>query len=574
MTLWLEDYGHWGFPSEFLLYGSQSNQVGGEFWVIGVADNVECRAASSCGHIYGKKDIYAESFTSAHNFKYNPGSLKKWCDWLYGVGVNHLILHVYIHQPDEKKPGIIQWFGTSFNRHNTWFEQSKGFIDYTRRSSVLLKAGLPVIDVAYYIGENAPMMTGPRDPALPDGYDFDYVNSDVLINRMSVVDGKIVVKDGPGYSVLVLPKQKVMRPEVAAAIKRLVADGATIIGPKPVKSPSLQNYPVCDEKVAGIANEVWKDVDGKAVKKGKFGKGSVYDGVGLEDVLGAKGVEPDVKVVSDSKVLCAAAGAGKIGIGGRGGIVFHHRALDDTEVYFLANTSGKAVDFTASLRTVGRKPCFWDAVTGQITEAAAFSQAGGRTLIPLQMDASESVFVVFSGKISDTAKGPAGSNQPEYDVLKTLDGAWQVSFKGQGAPGNTEFDTLTDWTENANEAIKYYAGTSVYEKNFTFKMPEQLKPVVLELGEVAIAATVFVNGKEAGIVWCTPWQIDITDFVVDGKNDLQIHVVNTWNNRLIADSKLPENQRKAYVSQPYRFKKSDPLIKGGLLGPVRVKQVK
>ncbi|MBA7576139.1 hypothetical protein ES708_17976 [subsurface metagenome] len=268
-----------------MLYGSQSNQVGGEFWIGGVRDNIECRAAVSCAHTYGKKSIYAESFTSGYNFRDSPASIKKWCDWVYGVGVNHLILHVYIHQPDERKPGIIQWFGTDFNRHNTWFEQSKGFIDYTRRSSVLLKAGFPVIDVAYYIGENAPMMQGPRDPELPDGYEFDFINSDVLINRSSVKDGRIVVKDGPGYAVLVLPRQKVMRPEVAEAIKRLVGQGATIICPKPVVSPSLENYPVCDETLRKIAGEVWGDLDGKAIKMRKYGKGYVYDGLSLEEVL-------------------------------------------------------------------------------------------------------------------------------------------------------------------------------------------------------------------------------------------------------------------------------------------------
>ncbi len=35
LQLWLENYGHWGFPAEFLQYGGQSNCLGGEFWVTG-----------------------------------------------------------------------------------------------------------------------------------------------------------------------------------------------------------------------------------------------------------------------------------------------------------------------------------------------------------------------------------------------------------------------------------------------------------------------------------------------------------------------------------------------------------
>lgn len=30
--IWLEPYGHWGFPGEFLQYGGQSDEVAGEFW--------------------------------------------------------------------------------------------------------------------------------------------------------------------------------------------------------------------------------------------------------------------------------------------------------------------------------------------------------------------------------------------------------------------------------------------------------------------------------------------------------------------------------------------------------------
>ena len=574
LTLWLENYGHWGFPSEFLLYGSQSDQVGGEFWEqANPQNNVECRAAASCCHIYGKKSVYAEAFTSNRNFKQSPASIKSWCDWVFGAGINHLILHVYIHQPTEKKPGIIQWFGTVFNRHNTWFEQSKAFIDYTRRCSVLLKAGLPVMDVAYYIGENAPAMAGPRDPELPDGYDFDYINSDVLINRVSVKNGRIVVKNGPAYAVLVLPKQKVMRPEVAKAIEKLVKKGAIVIGPKPNKSPSLENYPACDKNLQKTANKVWGKVNGKNIKMRKYGNGRVYDEVNLEEVFAKNSILPDVKVISDKKLRCAAA-AGKMSIKGKGGIIFKHRAGKNTDIYFLANTRTKGVDFTASFRMAGRNPSLWNADNREIIEDIAFSQKDGRTLIPLHLEPSESIFVIFREKISKTAEGRKKLNSPDYKTIATLDDKWTVRFKGQQAPKKITFDTLLDWSEHTNQAIKYYAGRANYENSFTLPRIAKGKSILLELGKVGVIATVTVNGKEAGIVWTTPWRLDITDHVRSGKNELQILVANTWNNRLIADSKLPKEKRRNYVSQPYRFNKRGPLVKGGLVGPVKILQRK
>jgi len=552
----------------------RSHQVGGEFWVGGVRGNVECRAASSGARTYGRNDVYAESFTSGHNFKFHPASLKKWCDWVYGTGVNHLILHVNIHQPDERKPGIIQWFGTSFNRHNTWFEQSKALIDYTRRCAVLLKAGRPVVDVAYFIGDNAPMMTGPRDPQLPDGYDFDFINSDVLMNRARVIDGRITVSGGPSYAVLVLPKQKEMRPEVARAIQRLAREGATILGPKPSRSPSLQDYPTCDKTVAAIADEVWAGVDGDTVTMRRYGNGMVYDGVGLAEILAERGLAPDVQIISESPLLGAVAGAGKIGVGDQGGIVFQHRTTSADEIFFLANTAHTPAQFTASLRTVGRKPQLWDAVTGKTRDALAFTQRDGRTLIPLRLEPSQSVFVVFSEPIASDAQGPARSNEPGYTPMLELDGAWTVRFAGRGAPDRIVFDALTDWTKHSNPAIRHYAGTAVYEKTFDLPANAAGQTLELELGEVGVIATVFLNGKEAGTVWTTPWRIDVTNLVRPGANTVNIHVTNTWNNRLVADAALPKAQRQSYVSQPYRFDRNAPLAGSGLTGPVRLLQVR
>ena len=574
LTLWLENYGHWGFPSEFLLYGSQSDQVGGEFWEndnsIG---NVECRAAASCSHIYGRSDVYAEAFTSNRNFKQSPASLKSWTDWVYGAGVNHLILHVYIHQPDERKPGIIQWFGTEFNRHNTWFEQSKAFIDYTRRSAVLLKAGRPVIDVAYYIGENAPAMEGPCDPALPDGYDFDFINSDVLINHATVKDGKLTIKNGPAYSALVLPKQSVMRPEVLRAIQRLVKAGATVIGPAPLTSPSLQNYPAADGEVRRLAKEVWCGVDGKSTKQRSLGKGQIINGLTLAEVLPQLGLVPDVAMINASNIMCAAAGAGRIGLHEVGGIVFKHRTTEDADIYFLANTSDQAATVTVALRQTGRQPWLWDAVNGTMREAVAFRQVDGRTQVPLRLDASESVFVVFSGKLAPDAAGKATSNIPAKTELATLDGPWTLHFEGQGAPEQVVFNTLTDWSTHTNPAIRNYSGTASYET--TFHLPTQAagKSLRLELGKVGVIATVELNGKTLGTVWTQPQELDISDAVRPGENHLRIHVTSTWNNRLVADASLPPAERQSYVSQPYKFDPKAPLASSGLMGPVKISRL-
>jgi hypothetical protein len=572
LTLWLENYGHWGFPSEFLLYGSMTDQIGGEFWESGGPEgNVELRAASSAANIYGRTDVYAEAYTSQRTFQQSPASMKTWTDWAFSAGINHFILHVYIHQPDERKPGILQWFGTDFNRHTTWFEQGRSFIDYLRRSSVLLKSGRPFADVAYYIGENAPVMTGPMDPPLPPGYDFDFINSDALMHRAKVVDGRIVVENGPSYAVLVLPRETVMRPEVAATIQRLIRDGATVLGPKPDASPSLAGFPHSDASVRAIADEIWGAVDGQTIKHRDYGKGAIHDGVSLEEVFAKLGLETDVRVEDNTMLACSVAHAKSIGIRQKGGIVFKHRSSPEREIYFLSNTREEAVAFTASLRTRGRQPWLWNAVNGSITKATAFTQAGGRTRIPLRLDATESVFIVLEEPVDVQTKGSQPDHAPALQTLADIKSPWTVRFDGMGAPVETVFTDLTDWSRHSNESIRHYAGTAVYENRITLAgPPAKGKRVFLDLGQAAIMATVVWNDREVGTLWCPPWRIDVSDNIRAGENRLVVRVVNTWHNRLLADAAKPENERLSRISQPYRIKPGTKPASSGLLGPVRV----
>lgn len=575
LTLWLENYGHWGFPSEFLLYGSMTDQVGGEFWEDSdPLGNVELRAASSAAHIYGRTDVYAEAYTSGRTFRQSPASLKPWTDWAFAAGINHFILHVNIHQPDEHKPGIAQWFGTAFNRHNTWFEPGKAFIDYLRRGTVLLKAGRPVADVAYYIGENAPVMTGTQFPPLPNGHDFDFINSDALIHRAKVVDGRITLDNGPSYAVLVLPRESVMRPEMAATLQRLVRDGATVVGAKPTASPSLAGYPECDDQVRTIADEVWGDVDGQKTKRHTYGKGAVYAGASLEEIFADLKLTPDVRVEDSPRLFLAAAGAGNaatgISIGKKGGIVFNHRTAPDQEVYFLSNTSEQTAGFTASLRISGKQPELWNAVSGDTQSDTAFTQKDGRTLIPLRLAPTESVFIVLSKTIAADASGDATTNTPVMETIATLDGPWTVRFGDQDAPAETTFASLTDWSKHPEPSIRHYSGTAIYQTKFNLEDKIGGKHTVLSLGDVGIIAKAYINGSEVGTAWTVPWEINLGEHLKPGGNTLELHVTNTWNNRLVADASLPAAKRQSYISEGNLFNRKNPLLKSGLLGPVRV----
>ena len=350
LRLWLENYGHWGFPSEFLMYGGQSHDVAGEFWNEGDLGNIECRAASSAAHTYGKRKVSAESFTSAgKEFQRYPAMLKSRGDWSYTEGINNVIIHLYIHQPFEHlSPGINAWFGTEFNRKNTWFKQSEKWIDYQRRCMFMLQRGLPVNDVCYFIGEDAPAMTGVRNPEIPEGYSFDYINAEVILKRLTVKDGTLVLPDGMNYKIMVLPPLTTMRPELLLKIRQLVAGGAIITGQPPAGSPSLTNFPTADDDVRAMAEELWDTANDLKKLPVSYGKGKVFNETDLGKVMEQIGLQPDVAFDTEIPVL------------------WIHRKMNNADIYFLTNQSGDPLTFEATFRVSGKIPELWDAIDGSI----------------------------------------------------------------------------------------------------------------------------------------------------------------------------------------------------------------
>lgn len=558
MQTWLENYGHWGFPSEFLMYGGQSNNISGEFWAEGDLGSIELRDASSAAHIYGKRQVWAESFTAGGlAFLRYPAMLKKRGDWAFTQGVNHTLLHVYIEQPYDSVPGMNAWFGTEFNRQNTWFGQSKVWMDYIRRCNYMLQRGKPVEDVCYYIGEDAPKMTGIEDPKLPEGYSFDWINAEVIENRLSVKNGNLVLPDGLSYRLMVLPPEKTMRPEVLKKIRDLVAAGATILGTPPTHSPSLENYPMADNEVKEMARKLWQHCDGKNLKAVKFGKGMVLRGMDMQTALDKLGVIPDVKIPHGAPLL------------------YIHRKMADADIYFLTNQSDSIVEVSPAFRVTGKQPELWNAVTGTIRALPAFQQEKGKTIVPLKFQPSQSWFVVFRKTADSSSAQTIEDNFPDFKLVQQISGPWLVTFnnKMRGPAQPVIFERLTDWSKSDNDSIRYYSGTADYQKNFTIRQLPEGRQFFLNLGNVNILAHVKLNGIEIGGVWTAPWQINITGALRKGENKLEISVVNLWVNRLIGDSGLPMDQRKTWTPvNPYNTNSS--LQPSGLLGPVTIQSVK
>ncbi|TNF43163.1 MAG: hypothetical protein EP310_04915 [Bacteroidetes bacterium] len=559
LQTWLENYGHWGFPSEFMMYGGQSDLIGGEFWNEGTLGNIECKASSSTSHTYGKGRTSAEAFTASQKaYLRHPGMLKKRGDWSFTEGINHLVLHVYIHQPDDARiPGMNAWFSTEFNRHNTWFGQANNYFDYLRRCQHLLQQGRYAADVCYFIGESAPIMTGGRNPEIPNGYSYDYINGEVILHRLSVKDGKFVLPDGMSYSVMVLPPVNSMRPEVLVKLEQLVQQGGVILGQKPEKSPSLQNYPECDKQVQEMAARLWgaEKVDGKMTHK--YGQGLVLDGQELSEVFNLLSLEKDVDLPDETPIL------------------WTHRTMPGMDIYFITNQSDEEIEINPVFR-VGKnlKPQLWDAVTGEIRKLNEYIQTENGTEIPLKLKAQQSWFVVFTDAGTKDIKPGFQKNFQEPEVLQKINQPFTVDFRNKeiGPAESVVFNELTDWAESDNEQIKYYSGTAVYSGTFNVDSLPDKREIYINLGEVSVMAEVTLNGKNVGGVWMAPYRLNVTGLLQQGENTIEIEVVNLWRNRMIKDKMLPDLERYTWTVVD-DIKEGETPHSSGLLGPVTIETV-
>lgn len=549
-TTWLENYGHWGFPGEFLQYGGQSDEIAGEFWSFGNLGDIENRAASSCGHIYGKERVWAESCTcGGSNFDLYPATMKQRVDRFFTEGINATLLHLYIQQPDDRTPGINAWFGNEFNRNNTWFSQLDVFLDYLKRCNYMLQQGRYVADVAYFIGEDTPKMTGVRNPEIPRGYSYDYVNAEVLMSAKAV-NGKLVLASGMEYSVLVLPKIETMRPELLAKIRELVKEGIVLQGPAPLRSPSLQNYPEADYQVREMAEEMWQRKTYAFAEKVKYGKGMIYPNASIEQIMADYGIQPDF-TVSDPMLP----------------VLFIHLTTPEGEIYFVSNQSNETISFDANFRIKGKQPELWNPLTSEVRILPEQKQLTGATSIPMVMSPFESSFVIFRHPIQEVK---TNKNYPDAVCVASVKGPWTIEFEeNRGGPKEPVVtDVLFDWMKSENPQIKYFSGNAVYKTSFEInRIPET--PVYIDLGKVMVMAKIRVNGVDAGGVWTTPYQINITDYLKEGVNELEIEVVNCWRNRMIGELSMPQSERFTYHSAA-NIKADSEMQSSGLLGPVQV----
>jgi hypothetical protein len=507
-----------------------------------IGAEADIRESASVAHIYGQNLVAAESLTvGGSGWAWAPETLKPSADLELASGLNRFVIHTSVHQPSHDKiPGLsLGPFGQFFTRHETWAEIAKPWMTYLARSSYLLQQGKFVADILYFYGEdsNVTALFGAKQPDIPAGYNFDYINADAIVHRLAVTAGRLTTPSGMSYRVLALdPNARYMSLPVLRKIRDLVNAGATVVGPKPLATPSLGDSL---QEFNAIANQLWSS-------------GKIPANQTLAQTLSTLKVLPDfeyAKPQSDTRLL------------------YVHRTLPGAELYWVNNRNNRPESLEAQFRIQGKAAEFWYPETGKM-EPASYRAANGRTVVPLRLQPAEAVFVVFR----HAATAPWRTLPvPTESVVTAIPGPWEVAFQpDRGAPPKQSFDSLVAWNTHSDPGVKYFSGTAAYSKSIQapadwFKSGARLW---LDLGDVKNLAEVSINGKSQGVLWKTPFRLDVTAALKPGPNTIEVKVTNLWVNRLIGD--LQPNAKKITFTTQQFYRPDSPLFPSGLLGPVQL----
>jgi hypothetical protein len=404
-------------------YTARADEPMTEFWATGGNENLtKGRQMASVAHVMGDKIVGAEAFTSGDNeqWKFHPATIKSLGDYEFSQGVNRFVIHRYAHQPYlDRFPGVTMGpWGLHYERTQTWWEMSTAWHEYLTRCQFMLRQGLFVADLCYLRPQLPDQTYFTPEPVVPAGHKFDECSAEALIARMKVKNGRLVLPDGMSYRLLVLPENvTAMTPALVKKIRQLVADGATMYGPRPTASPGLTDFPECDTEVAALASEVWGDCDGKTVTEHAFGKGNVIWGEPLAEVLEKLNTPPDFAANVKLNWI--------------------HRSVGKTQVYFVANESAVTVETKCDFRVTGLRPELWNPETGDISLLPEYSQTATGISVPLRLEASGSAFIVFRQPENSNDSVVSFTHDGQPVQVLTLPPVIKILRATYGVPGDT-----------------------------------------------------------------------------------------------------------------------------------------
>lgn len=599
-------------PGDPLRYYGVSDYPMTEFWYPKAPSNQKeakpIYAAASAYHLYDKPFLAAEAATQLEvRWNESPKTIQYLINENFAKGVNHLVFHTFSHTPQtDVFPGSSFGgrIGFPLLRTQTWWRHTPAWMESLARAQYVLQQGEFVADVLWYLGDELDRHPFDTHP-FPEGYKFDYLNAEILHSKVKVTNGQLHVEGAGKHKVIMLRDSERMLLSTAKKLKQLVLQGAVVLGNKPIDSPSLMDNNHDLAELQDISDELWGDSK-TGVKSS--GKGKVYWGYELAEVLKAENIAPDVAMNQAANTR------------------WLHRTTPDAEIYYVSNQHDTALDLSVTFREGQGLPEIWEIDTGKVYPALLVNREEDSTAssVLLQLNPYASQFVVFnknkkpkkeyqsvlkagqtqldskalwyrlhetpsapislansqiransSGSFVLTSANKSAANKIELSQhqVSLNELKWQLSFDdGWDTPTMLEMQELRPLHMHEQASVQHYSGTIEYKTTFNFVQASgstKGHQTIVDLGEVHDIAELWLNGELIGTRLAAPYSFDVSENIKSGNNNLRIVVSNTWRNQLIFDNQRAKPDKKTWTTNPPKQHEKS-LEPSGIVGPVRV----
>ena len=498
-------------------------------------DPMMSKFASSAAHLTGKKLVSSETFTwLTEHFKTSFSQAKPEAEQLFLAGINHIFYHGTTYTPaDVPFPGWLFYASMNVVPANSLWPHLKGMNDYFTRTQSILQSGQADNELLVYWpiydqwakpkGLDMPMKVHDVDVWLHPtefykqsidlqkaGYAFDFA-SDLVLQQATVAGNKVqTAKTAAPYQTLIIPAAGLMPVETLSAILSLAKSGATVIFQQlPKDVPGLGQLAQKQQRFKQLLAELALQEATPGVQQSKYGAGDIIVANDLKLALAFKQMQGERLVQT--------------------GLKFIRRQVADGKYYYLVNHTARVIDTLITVNQKAGSVMIMDPQTGDYG-LAAVKAMGDQTEVKVHLASGEALFLKTSVN-QESAKDWVYLGAAGQKVV--LNKGWKLQFTAGGPelPKARKMPKLVSWTDLKDDKALAFSGTGVYTT--TFKVPAKgAREYVLSLGKVHESAQVWINGKDAGIIWSHPFQKRIGQYLVSGKNTIRIEVVNLMANRI------------------------------------------
>ncbi|SHF90799.1 alpha-L-rhamnosidase [Mariniphaga anaerophila] len=602
-------------PLDVLKANSYADLPMTEFWTLandGVITysplkNNPLSSLASLSGLYNKPVLASEAFTASCRHSETPADLKLYGDRAFCSGINQMVLHSYVHQPNEQKPGLTLYaFGSHFNRNTPWWNYSRGWLDYQARIQYVLQKGIIPAEVLYFVGDQLPhdlnvelVNNLPKDiHAIPCNFD--------LLQNAVVKEGKISFPSGAEFSILALPNVRSINYSTLIEIDRLVRDGAVVFGEKPQYLLSLKDMTENRNGFEKLMSELWGDYKKGETGRNPHGKGLVCWGASVNDMLKELKVAPALSTTLPDSLE----------------VLSIHKTTPEEDVFFVVNQHNQLLNFECNFAVGDKSLEIWNPMTGECKNQLVYIQSNEETTVPVRLQPNESLFFIFKKgsrknfvtkvELDGRQIFPAQAEGVSSDVvpeIKLENGNWSLTGYVNGVYHTTtnlgervSFDAVSPdiynvsdfsgsvsflsiggdsiepvtisnlglLTESDVSQIKYFSGEMKYVIDFSVPSEylDNRSSVCLDLGIFGTTGEVRLNGRFLENVWFPGVTIPVTE-ILTKHNRLEIVIATTNRNRLIGDLREKGHLNNIWTSY-IGVRKGFNLGVSGLAGPLKL----